>query len=122
MENPIKMDDLGVPLFSETSIWYISYIPLFTRAYPIIDLLVPSFQGLAEVLVVMHQSLGKKKVSNQKPRFSEFVHTWDWYIYLPGKVHLWKLSLIQEKCMVYVWYIYLHENQTLRIHTPSRFK
>ena len=21
MENPIKMDDLGVPLFSETSIW-----------------------------------------------------------------------------------------------------
>ena len=22
MENPIKMDDLGVPLFSETSIWY----------------------------------------------------------------------------------------------------
>ena len=23
MEHPIKMDDLGVPLFSETSIWYI---------------------------------------------------------------------------------------------------
>ena len=22
MENPIKMDDLGVPLFSETPIWY----------------------------------------------------------------------------------------------------
>ena len=22
MENPIKMDDLGVPLFSETSIWF----------------------------------------------------------------------------------------------------
>ena len=26
MENPVKMDDLGVPLFSETSIWYINYI------------------------------------------------------------------------------------------------
>ena len=24
MENPIKMDDLGVPLFSETSIWRFS--------------------------------------------------------------------------------------------------
>ena len=22
LENPIKMDDLGVPLFKETSIWY----------------------------------------------------------------------------------------------------
>ena len=37
MENPIKMDDLGVPLFSETPIWFhiycspyncISYIPI----------------------------------------------------------------------------------------------
>ena len=25
MENPIKMDDLGVPLFSETSIYYTDY-------------------------------------------------------------------------------------------------
>ena len=24
MENPIKMDDLGVPLFSETSIWFVA--------------------------------------------------------------------------------------------------
>ena len=23
MENPIKMDDLGVPLFSETAIWFL---------------------------------------------------------------------------------------------------
>ena len=34
MENPIKMDDLGVPLFSETSIWKIrsskwGHLPLF---------------------------------------------------------------------------------------------
>ena len=27
MENPIKMDDLGVPLFSETSIWFRSLVP-----------------------------------------------------------------------------------------------
>ena len=26
MENPIKMDDLGVPLFSETSIYILIYI------------------------------------------------------------------------------------------------
>ena len=26
MENPIKMDDLGVPLFSETSMWNENYI------------------------------------------------------------------------------------------------
>ena len=27
MENSIKMDDLGVPLFSETPIWYYIYTP-----------------------------------------------------------------------------------------------
>jgi len=27
MENPIKMDDLGVPLFSETPIFWITYVP-----------------------------------------------------------------------------------------------
>ena len=27
MENPIKMDDLGVPLFSETSMWYPKNLP-----------------------------------------------------------------------------------------------
>jgi len=26
MENPIKMDDLGVPLFSETSIFFLQYV------------------------------------------------------------------------------------------------
>ena len=26
MENPIKMDDLGVPLFSETSMWWFSQV------------------------------------------------------------------------------------------------
>ena len=26
MENPIKMDDLGVPIFSETSTWIQTYI------------------------------------------------------------------------------------------------
>ena len=25
MENPIKIDDLGVPLFLETPIWYVTY-------------------------------------------------------------------------------------------------
>ena len=29
MENPIKMDDLGVPLFLETSIWQVGY-PAFS--------------------------------------------------------------------------------------------
>ena len=29
IENPIKMDDLGVPLFSETSIMYISHVSNF---------------------------------------------------------------------------------------------
>ena len=28
MENPIKMDDLGVPLFSETSIYDLENVPL----------------------------------------------------------------------------------------------
>ena len=28
MENPIRMDDLGVPLFLETPIWYLLYIKL----------------------------------------------------------------------------------------------
>ena len=30
MENPIKMDDLGVPLFSETSIWILPYLRHFS--------------------------------------------------------------------------------------------
>ena len=29
MENPIKMDDLGVPLFSETSIYIYIYIHIY---------------------------------------------------------------------------------------------
>ena len=29
MENPIKMDDLGVPLFSETSIWHLDGCQVF---------------------------------------------------------------------------------------------
>jgi len=103
------------------------YIPLFTRAEP--HHRFPWFLHLRPSRGTSGDApeSWKKKVSNQKPRFSEFFHTWDWYIYLPGKVHLWKLSLIQEKCMVYilyVWYIYLHENHTLRIHTlpdSSRF-
>ena len=32
MENPTKMDDLGVPLFSETSIYI--YIPSWELTYP----------------------------------------------------------------------------------------
>ena len=31
MENPIKMDDLGVPLFSETSIWFNTMISTSSR-------------------------------------------------------------------------------------------
>ena len=30
MENPIKMDDLGVPLFSETSRWWFQIFFIFT--------------------------------------------------------------------------------------------
>ena len=37
MENPIKMDDLGVPLFSETAIYYFDLLYLlqstFCRGY-----------------------------------------------------------------------------------------
>ena len=29
MENPIKMDDLGVPLFSETSVWHLDGCQVF---------------------------------------------------------------------------------------------
>ena len=36
MENPIKMDDLGVPLFSETPIWWIGELW---------NIFVNSFQG-----------------------------------------------------------------------------
>ena len=31
MENPIKMDDLGVPLFSETSIWQIMILRILDK-------------------------------------------------------------------------------------------
>ena len=31
MENPIKMDDLGVPLFSETSIYVDIYIYIYIQ-------------------------------------------------------------------------------------------
>ena len=55
MEHPIKMDDLGVPLFLETSIyfWYIfvyvgkSYIYLF-RPYMYPDLFYPNYLWLYE--------------------------------------------------------------------------
>ena len=33
MENPIKMDDLGVPLFSETSMLFMWLIPLVWRRW-----------------------------------------------------------------------------------------
>ena len=33
MENPIKMDDLGVPLFSETSIYVDIYIYIYIYTY-----------------------------------------------------------------------------------------
>ena len=33
MENPIKMDDLGVPLFSETSIYTYEYIYIYIMLY-----------------------------------------------------------------------------------------
>ena len=33
MENPIKIDDLGVPLFSETSIYIYTYIPQLPRLH-----------------------------------------------------------------------------------------
>ena len=29
MENPIKMDDLGVPLFSETPMWFLEWFLIF---------------------------------------------------------------------------------------------
>ena len=32
-ENPIKMDDLGVPLFVETPIWGLFHKPLFLDPY-----------------------------------------------------------------------------------------
>ena len=35
MENPIKMDDLGVPLFLETPIWGF-YFPTLGAGYPAI--------------------------------------------------------------------------------------
>ena len=31
MENPIKIDDLGVPLFMETPIWYIEYVYIYIQ-------------------------------------------------------------------------------------------
>ena len=33
MENPIKMDDLGVPLFLETSIYIYTYIYIYVYIY-----------------------------------------------------------------------------------------
>ena len=33
MENPIKMDDLGVPLFSETSTYYLNKPPRFLMIF-----------------------------------------------------------------------------------------
>ena len=38
MENPIKMDDLGVPLFSETSIWHLdSLLELYQHRPPTVE-------------------------------------------------------------------------------------
>ena len=42
MENPIKIDDLGVPLFSETSIYYFKSVP-----------------GLASILFIFRQQLAR---------------------------------------------------------------
>ena len=47
MENPIKMDDLGVPLFLETSNWKLNdFIESSTEARGFHDFSIPSHHGL----------------------------------------------------------------------------
>ena len=102
MENPIKMDDFGgTIIFGNIYMVYIIY-PIIYQGLPIIDLLVPSFQGLAEVLVVMHQSLGKKKWAIKNQGFQNlFIHGTGIFTYLVrsifGNYHWSRKN---------VWYMY----------------
>ena len=64
MENPIKMDDLGVPLFLETSIWK-KYPPLFTKIFRHVNWFLAGFlpstvclSGFMMISVQVHVSSG----------------------------------------------------------------
>ena len=58
MENPIKMDDLGVPLFLETSIWVQKNGIQFGESFPWILRLFDAWEKVSTtnspVLVIFH--------------------------------------------------------------------
>ena len=64
MENPIKMDDLGVPLFSETSVWNCKYqTRLVTRWW----LNQPILKNMFVRLGIMSPRFGVKRTNIWKP-------------------------------------------------------
>ena len=83
MENPKKMDDLGVPLFSETYI-YIDIYPLHNSFYPEpgghqknVFFLVMFFQGLP--------TSGVYSSIKNSAKWPTFLNFWGLHTHLVGK-------------------------------------
>ena len=70
MENPIKMDDLGVPLFSETSIYFLR-----------IRLYVLRFRDYSDPFLFISDGIGTRKIPERSGFLGSIINIY-LYIYV----------------------------------------